>query len=51
MAHLLKDAYAIQSFNTAPVIADMKTRNIEEGIIEEGDMYPVPKKCMAEQPQ
>ena len=33
LAHLLKDAYAIQSFNTAPGIADMKTGNTEEGII------------------
>ena len=43
LAHLLKDANAIQSLNSTPVIADMKTRNIEEGISEEGDIYPVPK--------
>ena len=51
LAHLLKDAYAIQSFNTAPGIADMKTGNSEEGISEEGDIYPVPRECMAGQAQ
>ena len=51
LAHLLKDANAIQSLNSTPVIADLKTGNIEEGISEEGDIYPVPKKCMAGQPQ
>ena len=35
LAHLLQDANAIQSFNTAPVIADLKTGNIEEGISKE----------------
>ena len=51
LAHLLQDATAIQTFNSTPVIADMKTRNIEEGISEDGDIYPVPKECIAGQAQ
>ena len=48
LAHLLKDAYAIQSFNTAPVIADLKTGNIEEGITEEGISIDSPRKVLLE---
>ena len=44
LAHLLKDAYAIQKFNTAPVIADTKTGKIEEGISKEGISIDSPRK-------
>ena len=48
LAHLLKDAYAIQSFNTATGIADMKIGNTEEGISEEGISIELPRKIFLE---
>ena len=46
LAHLLRDAYAIESFHTTTAIADFKTANIEEGISEEGISIESPRKVL-----